>query len=43
MFSFIFHELFSLPFQLGYELRDEEVESVFRNFKAIAEKKKVEN
>ncbi|KHN34617.1 Putative 2-isopropylmalate synthase [Glycine soja] len=27
--------------ELGYELRDEEVESVFRNFKAIAEKKKV--
>ncbi|RZB47551.1 probable 2-isopropylmalate synthase [Glycine soja] len=26
--------------ELGYELRDEEVESVFRNFKAIAEKKK---
>ncbi|TKY62814.1 2-isopropylmalate synthase [Spatholobus suberectus] len=31
---------YSLPFQLGYELRDDEVESVFRNFEAMAEKKK---
>ena len=32
-----------LPFQLGYELKEDEVESVFQNFKAMAEKKKVNN
>lgn len=35
-------ELF-LPFQLGYELKEDEIESVFRNFKAMAEKTKVNN
>jgi len=32
-----------LPFQLGYELKEVEVESVFENFKAMAERKKVNN
>jgi len=32
---------YSLLFQLGYELKEEEVDSLFLPFKAMAEKKKV--
>jgi len=37
----IYVDYYSLLFQLGYELKDEEVDSLFLPFKAMAEKKKV--